>query len=201
MHVKQFPSSGSDNEAPAIDFSTIGSVEEGCEKLAAFLGLEEPVSRDVFLSAVEDSTYAANLHVARTEPSFLRHVLGQPTRSWNELRQKPPSKPQERSNGELLTRAAKSLFRWTRKGFKRVDEVTFRRRLAACRACPHHVRKPAKVLYAVAGALLSKDEREQRICDLCGCLAATKARFEHESCPDRHPVDGELTRWGEPCRG
>ena len=187
-----------DSPAPTIDFSTINSIDEGCEKLAGFLGLNEAVSKDVFLSAVEDPTYARNLYIAKTEPAFVRQVLRRPTRRWSDRPSAAEGLSSERTSGELLSRAAKSFLKWTRNGFKKVESAVYRRRLAACAACPHHVERPATILYSIAGALTEGGRSQGEICDLCGCMTSSKARFDHESCPDRHPVDQGLTRWGEP---
>lgn len=186
-----------------VDFSSLESIEEGCAKLGAYLGLAQPVDRDVFISAVEDPTYTNNLYLSRNDPVFLKHVLDRPTRRW--LKQSTPEngaaptplEVHEHSNGNLLSRAAKSFVKWTRSGLSNVDDETYRRRLSACAACPHHVQPPEKIVYKVAG-LLGKKNESKYICDLCGCFTASKARMEHESCPAAHPTEHGLTRWQEP---
>lgn len=206
---------GTEIETPAVDFSNLSSIDEGCSKLGAYLGLDGPVSKDVFISAAEDPTYANNLFLSRVHPPFLRHVLNQPTKQWTDrpaVRNDKNKTATERSNGELLGRAARSFLKWTQGGFRKVDGATYQRRLAACQSCPHHIEPPDKIIYAVAGVLqrnlsqqqCNQNERQdnqavqQRICDLCGCLTASKARFEHEFCPADHPDQPGLTRWNEP---
>jgi hypothetical protein len=177
-----------------VDFSTIGSIEEGCARLGRYLGLGAPVSRDVFVSVVEDPVYANNLYLARTDPAFVARLVEQPTRRAERGTAASPAS----SSSALVARAARSLAKWTRAGFRTVEDDVYRRRLQACHQCPHHVLPPDRAVYQIALRLTSGEAREQRICELCECFTASKAQLEHEQCPDPHPERPGFTRWGEP---
>lgn len=187
-----------DESGAHVDFTAIDSIAEGCAKLGAFLGLEGPVAPEVLISAVEDPTYANNLYLCRRTPVFLQQVLRQPTRPRPSTvgEQRPANA--ERSNIQLARKAALSLAKWARSGFRKVDESTYQQRLAACAACPHQVSAPGKVVYAVADAIVGSQDGKQSICDLCGCLTSAKARLAHEHCPADHPDMNGQTRWSEP---
>lgn len=198
-------------------FEKLESVEEGCQKLAEFLKLKKPVSRDVFISMVEDSTYAANIIMTRNSHSFLQHMLANPTRQWSEQDEvlKPShsvqvsseknvitakeelSKTQviERSNAQLLKKAARSLLVWSGAGAKMVSDEVYETRLSACNQCPHYIEPPEKLVYK-ASSLLSK-KSSNKVCNLCGCVGTNKAKLATESCPDVDPDRPGYTRWGE----
>lgn len=184
-------------KSPGISIDTINSVEEGCEKLSQFLSLDQPVSRDVFISTVEDPTYAGNLIMTRGAPAFFHQVLSHPTRTWKKSGSASDETSIERANLELLSKAAKSLWTWSRSGMVKVDDETYTRRLKACGACPHYIDPPIKLAYQVV-SLFSKNNTNHKICNLCGCVTHNKARMATESCPDKHPDHQGYTRWMEP---
>lgn len=167
-----------------------GSMEKQLEEMAAILGLDRPVNERVLKAAVADSTYAHNLLVCRGEPAFMEHLLAN-----------PPSVDQDSDAGEigtgtLVRRAADSLVRWAKTGFSTVTDDIYRKRLAACSACPNLKAPPGnqKVLYAVAGA----DADQRNVCGKCGCVVTVKARRGSDTCPDAHPEVSGLNRWDEP---
>ena len=185
----------------SLQFDKLDSIEDGCHKLAQFLKLEKPVSRDVFVSMVEDSTYAANIIMTRESGSFLHHLLACPPRRFNSPTDNPPAATEviERSNTELLIKAAQSLLVWSGSGAQMASEEVYETRLSACVACPHYVEAPNKLLYKAAAFLSSKGSTKSpnKLCNLCGCVTANKAKLATESCPDDHPERPGYTRWNE----
>jgi len=175
-----------------ITFDPDTSIEENCLRFGKVLGLDEPVSEAVLLSATQEPTYAHNLLVCRGTPEFMEFLL-----------KNPPYKPDlvestnhEKSNVDLLTKVSKAMWRWSKTGFSTVDEETHARRFGACQECPHLVEPPKKLLYKLAKTKGS----DSRICRLCGCFASRKARLPIESCPLPHPSVPSVNRWGEPLK-
>lgn len=164
----------------------VETVEEGCRRLGATLGLDRPVEEAVFRAAMNDATYAHNLFVCRHTTAFRDKLLASP----------PSTAGKAPSTTELLTRAASALWRWSRSGFSRIDEATRKRRVEACRACPH-LRPPGKKLLQRIASDLT-EELEGHVCGLCGCIAGRKASVVTEACPAPHPKTPGFTRWGEP---
>ncbi|MBI3715919.1 MAG: hypothetical protein HY255_08005 [Betaproteobacteria bacterium] len=90
-------------------------------------------------------------------------------------------------------KAVGSLLRWAGGGFRRVDAATLEQRYSACLSCEHLSAPPAQP----APGLVGKAHAPQGICTLCGCGAARKASFPHESCPAPHPTEPGINRWGQ----
>jgi hypothetical protein len=172
-------------------YRDLASIDEGCRELGAVLGLSGPVPEDVFIGAMEDSAYARNLLISRSAPAFLKVLLDRPPQ------RAPDLEPGPKSNGELLAKAARSLWTWARSGMENVSDEAYRRRLDRCAVCPHHAVAPKRAVYAL-GAAFSSDTQPRMICTLCGCITANKARLATESCPGEDPGRPGLTRWGEP---
>jgi hypothetical protein len=104
-------------------------------------------------------------------------------------------------NGQLVAQAAGAVTRWARAGFAVVDLEVLTRREDACLACPH-LSEPYSGLHKLG---LARDAGERvgtragkKACGKCGCVVSRKIRMATESCPDAHPDDPGLTRWGEP---
>jgi hypothetical protein len=166
------------------------SVEDNCARLGRFLGLDGPVSRDVFVSAVEDAEYRHNLYVSRNTPVFLDRLLANP----------PHRAARIGRTSTLLARAAAAMVGWGASGFSVVDRATLAARLDACLGCPNLVDPPATVAYRVAGAGTGPAATGSKACALCGCVVARKARLASESCPAEDPDRPGVTRWGEPLK-
>jgi hypothetical protein len=166
------------------------NMEQQLIEMAAILGLDEPVSEEVLLAAVADSTYAHNLLVCRGEPEFLGYLLANPPRM------DASNDTETFSTADLLGRAADSLVRWAKTGFSTVTEEIYRKRLMACNACPNLKIPPEnqQSLYAIAGA----GTNERTVCGKCGCVVTVKARRTSDTCPDYHPNRHDLNRWDEP---
>jgi|GEM_PF-561325 len=191
-------------------FDQFESVEEGCRKLAQFLKLEKPVSRDVFVSMVEDSTYAANIIMTRHSGNFLNHLLASPPHRFTAEGDSmlAQGKIIERSNTQLLKKAAQSLLVWTGSGAQLASDEVYQSRLSACAACPHYIEPPKKLIYKAAALLATRTSTEKstgksksksnKMCNLCGCITANKAKLATEFCPDSHPDRPGYTRWNEP---
>lgn len=158
------------------------SLDARCGQLAELLELEEPVREEVLLAALADEQYARNLLTCRRAPALMRYLLANP----------PRTEPD--STLELAQRAASAFGRWAMAGFSTVDEATYRRRLDRCAGCPH-LKAPDshQRLYQVVSR-----GAHPSVCGRCGCVVARKARLTSEHCPDVHPDDPALTRWGEP---
>lgn len=99
----------------------------------------------------------------------------------------------EPSNSDLVERAAKAIWKWSRTGFATVDDEVFQRRLAVCLACPNMMKVPKRLIYRAT----SSGDADARMCVLCGCIIAHKARLASETCPDQDSSNPELNRWGE----
>ena len=168
-----------------METSRQGIVESFREELTRTLGLEQPLGEDVVRAAAEDPIYAHHLRVCRNAPDLLRSLLANPPRARERV---------EASDLELIGKAAKALWNWRKAGFSKVDTATFERRWSACTACPHLVQPPDRTLYR----LTSFQEGDNRVCNLCGCVASRKVQLPTETCPTAHPDDPALTRWSEP---
>lgn len=159
------------------------SLRDACERLGEILGLGEPVAEEVFAAAMQDQTYARNLLATREEPELLSHLLAN-----------PPAVREEPSALALTGRAAQALMRWARTGFTVLDEQSYQRRLAACAACPNQIeaRRHPKLYRWVT------DGERPKVCGLCGCAIAKKARMSSEQCPGEDPKRPGFNRWGQP---
>jgi hypothetical protein len=161
------------------------SVEQGRERLGEMLGLGEPVSEQVLAAALHDRTYARNLLATREAPELLRPLL-----------EMPPEAPEQPTTVAMASGLAKALARWASTGFTMVEEAVYERRLQACSSCPHEVQAVShpKLYRLVAGA------ERPKVCGLCGCSIARKARLVSESCPAADEQHPGFTRWGEPVK-
>lgn len=171
---------------------TTQSLEEQCTEMAAILGLEEPVSEQVLLSALANPVYAHNLLVCRNAPEFMQQLLKNPPA----IKETEGERP---NTASLLSGAAKSFARWAATGFSTVSNETYERRLSACDTCPDLGVPPSKqgALYKIMGAKVD----ERKVCRKCGCVVAVKARRNTDTCPEPHPEHPGLNRWQEPMAG
>lgn len=160
------------------------------QELRQSLHLEEPVGEDVLQSVIEDPLYAYHLRICRQTPALLRHLLANPP-----LKKSAVASDESNNKAvvELAASAIAALWNWRKAGFNKVEAHTFEKRWSACLACPHLVAPPAKFIYK----LTNSQKKDSRICALCGCVASRKAQFPTESCPDRHPQNESVNRWGE----
>jgi len=176
---------------------TNGTIKAKCLEMSQILGLSEPVSPEVLQAATEDETYAHNLLVCRKEPAFLNYLLANPPK----LRSSPELLPQDKTNLELISKASQTLLKWAQTGFSVVDDETLERRENACLACPH-LSEPQKLVQKIIPSKEINQKIGQRtgkkVCNLCGCNVSKKIRIPSESCPDKHPTQAAMTRWGEP---
>jgi len=171
-------------------------------RFAKELGLDEPVPSATLRRALNDEDFAHRLLVSRNAPGFLRPLIDDP----DNLKYADPSEslraevyasrpePARRSNAELAKNAAAALLRWGKSGFTQVSPEVYATRTAACNACPHLTEAPNQLAYKVK---LAREE-DMRVCNLCGCVAARKARLPDERCPGAHPSEAGMNRWGEP---
>jgi hypothetical protein len=97
------------------------------------------------------------------------------------------------SNSDLVARAVSVLWKWSKTGFATVDDKVFQRRLAVCLTCPNMMMAPKRLAYQAA----ANGDTDARMCVLCGCIIAHKARLASETCPDQDSDSPEMNRWGE----
>lgn len=168
-------------DLPSVEMS----IAEQRERLGEILGLDGPVDEAVLVAAILNASYATNLLICRDAPQFLAQLMANP----------PAAAQGEPSAAELMRRGVEGLLRWGRTGFTTVDSEILKRRLAACEACPHLYAPEGgkRILYALTGTAAGR----KSVCRKCGCPVTRKAGMAGESCPDAHPDDPLLTRWGE----
>jgi len=99
-----------------------------------------------------------------------------------------------KSDVEILGQISEAIWSWAKTGFSIVDQSTYEKRYSTCMQCPHLVDAPRKLLYKV----ITANNSNEKACALCGCIVSKKTRIASESCPERHPENPELNRWGEP---
>ena len=179
------------------DFRNLANVEQGCELLGRYLGLDRPVSRQVFVCVIDNPTYATALFTSRRAPAFRDHLLSNPEVCERVEQPQTDETPQNLSSAALLLKAAKSFVSWGRNGFKTADDALYVARLAACERCQHHVTPERKVAYQIAAALTG-GTASRKICDLCGCVTQNKARLADERCRGHDPARPGFSRWGDP---
>jgi hypothetical protein len=164
------------------------SLKEECVRLGAELRLDKPVPDAVYLGALHDHDYARNLFLCSGAPPLLDFLMRNPPGVPGQGAQAQDD--QDYSSLELVAKASKSFWAWTKSGFKLVDEAVYERRLSACRACPKLITHPEKAAYALV-------KESDKICSSCGCVVTKKARMPHETCPVADPDRPGLNRWGE----
>jgi hypothetical protein len=182
------------------DFQALASVEEGCELLGRYLGLDRPVPQQVFAAVIDNPTYATALFTSRAAPPFRDHLLAHPEACRRLAPVPPDPAQQDQSSAALLVKAAKSFVAWGRNGFKTADNALYAARLAACDVCPHHAIPERKIAYQIAAALTG-GTADRKVCNLCGCVTQNKARLADERCPGRDPGRPGFSRWGDPLPG
>lgn len=171
-------------------------------RFAKELGLDDAIPSATLRRALHDEDFAHRLLVSRNAPGFLRPLIddpdnqkyADPVESLPAQVQTSQPEPARRSNAELAKNAAAALLRWGKSGFTQVSPDVYARRTAACSACPHLLEAPNQLAYKVK---LAREE-DMRVCNLCGCVAARKARLPEERCPGAHPTEAGMNRWGEP---
>ena len=169
-----------------------GDVPMMCAEFADMLGLDEPVPQEVLARARSDDHFARYLLRSRGHPTILAMLLNAPENA--AYREAQPSEPTpDASNLTLMKKAGKATLKWAASGFRRVDDATLERRLAACRSCPHLKEPPDRLIYQVA--LVSRSD--PRVCSACGCVASRKAAFPAETCPVEDPTRPGWTMWRE----
>ena len=167
------------------------------EELAAWLGFEGSITREALVAAIVLPRYRQQLEMARGSPEAVRWLL-----------ERPPKLPGSAATmagihddetvpnlglGALVARASASLAAWGGSGFATVDSATRSRRLDACGRCPHLADPPSSGVQRI----IKLARPEAKVCGLCGCIVAAKARMASESCPAVDPNDPSRTRWGE----
>ena len=177
------------------DLKNAVSVSEACERLGAHLHLGGPAPEPATRRVLADASYARAVFAVRAIPAVRDQLLA----AAGTLRIAPPvGRPAAGASPtplKLAANAAGSLLKWGMDGLKHAEPWVIDRRLAACAACEHQAPAPDTLIYRGAKVLAGKDSK---ICTLCHCLTNTKAAIATEQCPDRHPSDAGLSRWGDP---
>lgn len=163
----------------------LNSIDEGCRHLGRVLGLDEPVSPAVLMSALSSEEYARNLLTCRKEPAFLQALLDNPIRTTAKMEQTTAR------SVEMLRTASIALARWSKVGFSVASEDVFEARLRACLACPD-------VRQTSSDGAAYKLMKTRATCGLCGCDVEKKARMTSERCPGRDAKAAGYNRWGQP---
>lgn len=163
----------------------LNSIDEGCRHLGRVLGLDEPVSPAVLMSALSSDEYARNLLTCRKEPAFLKILLDNPVRTTPEI-EETRARPVE-----MLKTASIALARWSKVGFSTASEEVFETRLRACLGCPN-------IRQTSSRAAAYKLMKTRATCALCGCDVEKKARMNSEKCPGEDPNAAGYNRWGQP---
>ncbi|MBL8518891.1 MAG: hypothetical protein JNM76_18170 [Betaproteobacteria bacterium] len=186
-------------EESLLRLAAAESLPEIRTRLGAHLGLEGPVDEAVVRAAVLHPDFGRRLMAAAGSPELVRHLLAAAPKvdpghlRFRALNTNEAASMSPASSIELAAQASASLLRWATRGFKPVDDLTYARRWNACLNCENLAEPPSRAIHKIVGTLLP----EKRVCRLCGCVAASKARIPHESCPGTHAIDPTLTRWGE----
>jgi hypothetical protein len=190
------------------------SEAELAERLGAFLGLETAAPEPVVRRAIVDDRFCRYLLASRGRPGMLKvlfadpanqpyageaaveaeAIAAEPAVASHAAPDAAPGAAAERSSLSLIMKAGAAVAKWGASGFARVDDATFDARLGACQRCDQLVAPPDKLLYKVRLAGRS----DQRVCNACGCPAASKAKLASEHCPLADPANPSVNRWGEP---
>ncbi|WNG16044.1 hypothetical protein [Cystobacter fuscus] len=134
---------------------------------------------------------------AASDPLFMNALMARrddaaALDAWLEEAGRHPPEEAGPPSAILFVRATQALVRWGLGGFRRVGPEAFAQRLDACLRCPHLRRPSERLLYQMTG------NQEQPLCGLCGCTIVRKARLQTEDCPDAHPINAGMSRWGDP---
>ncbi len=166
------------------------SLSEDCARLGRELRLGAPAPEAVLVGALQDPEYARNLFVCRETPPMLHFLLNNPPQPKAIAIAPQQTSAPEHSTLELVSKASKSFWAWTKSGFQTVTDEVYAARLASCTACPKLMTHPEKAAYALVSL-------NDKICADCGCVVAKKAKLPHETCPASDPQRPGLNRWGE----
>ncbi|HEY0515186.1 MAG TPA: hypothetical protein VGH73_25035 [Thermoanaerobaculia bacterium] len=167
-----------------------GDLDYACHELARILGLDLPVPVSVLLRAAKERGYLDQLIACRRDSCCLSSLLPPP----EEIGSGSPDDPEQHSSRELVLEALKAFWSWAGEGFGLVDAATYRRRLEACRRCPHYGQARPLAVYKLAGAWAA----DSRVCRQCGCVMSVKARLGKQRCPSRDSASPARSRWGDP---
>ncbi len=170
----------------------ISSIAEGKEKLADLISLKEPVSETVFFAVVNDHNYFHNLMICKDVPEMLSYLLSNPPAL--EKLTDGTEDISEKTTMQLMSKVAKSMIEWSKTGFSKVDDLTYRQRIKTCTSCRFLKDPPQSLAYKFA-TLTKKERFEKKICALCGCVISNKAKLPHETCPLNHPTLEGKNMW------
>lgn len=176
------------------------TLEEKCREFGEVLGLNQPVSEQVLIAAIQNETYSHNLLMSRTSQGMLEYLIQNPPKNRKEM----PSESiieSKKSNAELLLKATNSLLKWGKTGFSTVSKEVLKTREDACLACPNLSGAKSSLQKLIPGQnqsdLIGK-RAANKFCGLCGCNIGKKIKLTSESCPGKHPTKEGYTRWNEP---
>jgi hypothetical protein len=179
-----------------IDVGNDQSWDELRAEFGEQLGLADPVPGAVLRRAMVDKAFAHRLLVSRGSPAFLAALIEDPVNRRYEIVDAASAAAHDAStpgNAELARRAATAVMTWGKAGFTHVGDDVFEARLAACEACPQLRDPPDRLAYKIR----ARRNADMRVCGLCGCVVARKARMATETCPGADPADPSRNRWGQ----
>jgi hypothetical protein len=162
------------------------SLDELKKQVKSALDFEGELDDVLLKRLVSDPLFKHHFMICKSNPKMLSLLLRSTLK-----RQYLDERLSERSTGELIKHGIEALAHWGRSGFSTVSDEIYVQRMAACRVCPHHVDAPDRGIFKLSSLGLKDD----KICSLCGCNVARKARLTTEKCPSVNPEDPELSRW------
>jgi hypothetical protein len=173
------------------------SLSDLCNKFGGLLGQEEPVDTSVLLRALDEIGYGINLITSKNTPESLHKLLQDPA---NKQYEKTTEQTKTLSNIELIKKAGEAFILWSRIGFLVVSNDILEKRENACLRCPH-LSEPNKTLQKIIPSKKITgnigERTGKKVCGVCGCNLGNKLRLSSSSCPQKHPENENLTRWGE----
>lgn len=183
--------------AELTDYHGADSLEEARASLGDMLGLDGPVQPEVARRALLDPKYAMYLMLVRDSPTLRDKLLNHPDNRVHSAAAvpQPSDEATPQSAVALSAKAARSMARWAKTGFRKADEEMVARRWAACQSCEFLADPPNRLVYKGLNLIFGA---ESKICSACGCMARRKVVIPTEACPRTQPGDPALTRWGEP---
>jgi hypothetical protein len=173
------------------------TISDLCNKFGGLLGQEEPVDSSVLLRAIDEPGYGINLIISKNTPTSLHKLLQDPG---NKNYERETEQTKSVSNFELIKRAGEAFILWSRIGFLVVSNEILEKREDACLRCPH-LTDPNKTLQKIIPSKRITgnigERTGKKVCGVCGCNLGNKLRLSSSSCPQKHPENENLTRWGE----
>jgi len=147
--------------------------------------LDAPPSEDLVQKLIADPALLTRIEAARSNPIWIYDLIG------GEM-----SAPKPAASAKLVGTAFSAQVEYAKSRFAKPVAEEFSRRWHACQSCHHLVNNPGGPLYFLGKAIFRAGD--DRVCNLCGCPAYTKAGRLVERCPSPSESDPSINRWGQP---